>query len=42
MMYVSKYYLTKANEIDPNELKTLTSLSILIQEYRRTNRITKN
>ncbi len=29
MMYVSKYYLSKANEIDPNELKTLTSLSIL-------------
>ena len=29
MKYVSKYYLTKANEIDPNELKSLTSLSIL-------------
>ncbi len=29
MMYMSKYYLTKANEIDPNELKTLRSLSIL-------------
>lgn len=29
MMYVSKYYLSKANEIDPNELKSLTSLSIL-------------
>lgn len=32
-VYVSKYYLSKANEIDPNELKTLTSLSIL---YRNT------
>jgi tetratricopeptide (TPR) repeat protein len=31
MMYVSKYYLTKANEIDPNELKTLNSLSILFK-----------
>jgi len=29
MMYISKYYLTKANEIDPNELKALNSLSIL-------------
>ena len=29
MMYISKYYLSKANEIDPNELKSLTSLSIL-------------
>jgi tetratricopeptide (TPR) repeat protein len=29
IMYVSKYYLSKANEIDPNELKSLTSLSIL-------------
>jgi len=29
MMYISKYYLTKANEIDPNELKVLNSLSIL-------------
>jgi tetratricopeptide (TPR) repeat protein len=29
LKYVSKYYLTKANEIDPNELKSLTSLSIL-------------
>lgn len=28
-VYVSKYYLSKANEIDPYELKTLTSLSIL-------------
>jgi tetratricopeptide (TPR) repeat protein len=31
MMYISKYYLTKANEIDPNELKTLNSLSILFK-----------
>lgn len=31
MMYVSKYYLTKANEIDPNELKTLKSLAILFK-----------
>ncbi len=29
MMYISKYYLSKANEIDPNELKSLTSLSLL-------------
>lgn len=29
LIYVSKYYLSKANEIDPYELKTLTSLSIL-------------
>jgi tetratricopeptide (TPR) repeat protein len=29
MMYISKYYLTKANEIDPNELKVLNALSIL-------------
>lgn len=31
LMYISKYYLTKANEIDPNELKSLTSLSILFK-----------
>jgi len=29
VIYVSKYYLSKANEIDPNELKSLTSLAIL-------------
>jgi tetratricopeptide (TPR) repeat protein len=29
LLYVSKYYLSKANEIDPNEIKSLTSLSIL-------------
>ena len=29
VMYVSKYYLTKANEIDPYEMKSQTSLSIL-------------
>lgn len=34
MMYISKYYLSKANEIDPNELKSLTSLSIL---YKHTD-----
>ncbi|MGB4400463.1 MAG: hypothetical protein WBJ10_13915 [Daejeonella sp.] len=34
MMYLSKYYLSKANEIDPNELKSLTSLSIL---YKHTD-----
>lgn len=33
MLYISKYYLSKANEIDPNELKSLTSLSLL---YRQT------
>lgn len=31
VMYVSKYYLTKANEIDPYEMKSLTSLSILFK-----------
>jgi tetratricopeptide (TPR) repeat protein len=29
MMHISKYYLSKSNEIDPNELKSLTSLTIL-------------
>lgn len=29
MLQISKYYLSRANEIDPNELKSLTSLSIL-------------
>ena len=29
LVYVSKYYLSKANEIDPYELKSLTSLSVL-------------
>ncbi|MBM3402860.1 MAG: tetratricopeptide repeat protein [Bacteroidetes bacterium] len=38
MMYVSKYYLNKANEIDPNELKTLTSLSIL---YNNTGEVSE-
>ncbi|MCF8453556.1 MAG: hypothetical protein K9G42_10155 [Pedobacter sp.] len=38
MMYISKYYLNKANEIDPNELKTLTSLSIL---YKNTGEKTE-
>jgi tetratricopeptide (TPR) repeat protein len=36
--YVAKYYLTKANEIDPYELKSLTSLSIL---YKHTGEITE-
>jgi tetratricopeptide (TPR) repeat protein len=38
MMYISKYYLTKANEIDPNELKTLNSLLIL---YKNTGEKTE-
>jgi len=38
VMYVAKYYLTKANEIDPYELKSLTSLSIL---YKHTGEITE-
>ncbi len=29
LLDLAKYYLTKANEIDPNELKSLTSLSLL-------------
>ena len=37
-MYVAKFYLTKANEIDPYELKSLTSLSIL---YKNTGEITE-
>jgi tetratricopeptide (TPR) repeat protein len=38
VIYASKFYLTKANEIDPNELKSLTSLSIL---YKQTGDITE-
>ena len=38
IMYVAKFYLTKANEIDPYELKSLTSLSIL---YKNTGEITE-
>ena len=38
MMYISKYYLNKANEIDPNELKTLRSLSVL---YKNTGEQTE-
>ena len=39
IMYVAKYYLTKANEIDPYELKSLTSLSLL---YKHTGEITES
>lgn len=41
MMYISKYYLSKANEIDPNELKSLTSLSILHKYTGDTNELQK-
>lgn len=41
LMYVSKYYLSKANEIDPNELKSLTSLSILYKYTGDTNELQK-
>lgn len=41
LMYVSKYYLSKANEIDPNELKTLTSLSILYKYTGDSNELQK-
>lgn len=41
MMYISKYYLSKANEIDPNELKSLTSLSILYKHAGDKNELQK-
>lgn len=41
MMYISKYYLSKANEIDPNELKSLTSLSILYKHNGDKNELQK-
>ncbi len=41
MMYISKYYLSKANEIDPNELKSLTSLSILYKHTGDKNELEK-
>lgn len=41
LMYVSKYYLSKANEIDPYELKSLTSLSILYKHNGDTNELQK-
>jgi tetratricopeptide (TPR) repeat protein len=40
-LYVSKYYLSKANEIDPNELKSLTSLSILYKHTGDINELQK-
>jgi tetratricopeptide (TPR) repeat protein len=41
VMYVAKYYLTKANEIDPYELKSLTSLSILYKHTGETTELQK-
>ncbi|WP_276346689.1 hypothetical protein [Daejeonella sp. JGW-45] len=41
MMYISKYYLSKANEIDPNELKSLTSLSLLYKYTGDTDELQK-
>ena len=41
LIYVSKYYLSKANEIDPYELKTLTSLSILYKHTGDTDELQK-
>ena len=41
MMYISKYYLSKANEIDPNELKSLASLSILYKHTGDTDELEK-
>ena len=40
-LYVSKYYLSKANEIDPNELKSLTTLSILYKHTGDINELQK-
>lgn len=39
LLQISKYYLSKANEIDPNELKSLTSLSILYKHTGDTNEL---
>ena len=41
MVHISKYYLTKANEIDPNELKSLTSLSLLFKHTGDKNELQK-
>ena len=41
LKYISKYYLSKANEIDPNELKALTSLSILYKHTGDNNELQK-
>ena len=41
ILYISKYYLSKANEIDPNELKSLTSLSILYKHTGDMNELQK-
>ncbi|WP_276362067.1 hypothetical protein [Daejeonella sp. H1SJ63] len=41
LMYLSKFYLTKANEIDPYELKSLTSLSILYKHNGETTELQK-
>lgn len=41
LMYVAKYYLSRANEIDPYELKSLTSLSILYKYTGDINELQK-
>ncbi|WP_411273436.1 tetratricopeptide repeat protein [Daejeonella sp.] len=41
MIYISKFYLSKANEIDPNELKSLTSLLILYKHTGDKNELQK-
>ena len=41
LMYVAKYYLTKANEIDPYELKSLKSLSIFYKHTGETTELQK-
>ncbi|MFA5245017.1 MAG: hypothetical protein WC380_06910 [Pedobacter sp.] len=41
LMYLAKFYLTKANEIDPYELKSLTSLSILYKHNGETTELQK-
>ena len=41
MVHISKYYLMKANEIDPNELKSLTSLSLLFKHTGDKNELQK-
>ncbi len=41
LLYMSKYFLSRANEIDPNDLKALVSLSILYKQTGETNELQK-
>lgn len=41
LLYMAKYYLSKANEIDPNELKALISLSVLYKQTGERNELQK-